>query len=472
VPRANRLPACTDSGNAELFAALYKSRLLYDHRRSRWFVWREHWWMEDTDGEVQRLARSAARLRLRNAAELPDEDDRAKQARWALQSESRYRLQAALKLAESERLLACDGSGWDSDPWRFGVANGVLDLQTGTLSPGTPSDRMMRHTTALYDALAQCPRWIQFLKEIFLGDTELFEFVQRAVGYSLTGHTGEQCLFLCHGTGANGKSTFLETVRLVAGGYGWNLPFSAFELKARADISNDIASIVGKRLVTAVETNESVRLNEARVKALSGSDTISARFMYHEFFEFNPTAKIWLAFNHAPVVADDSPGFWRRIRLIPFPAQFTDGAADKQLGGKLLEELPGILAWAVRGCSAWQETGLGMPSVVKQATETYRHESNPIQEFIGDCCVVHPDAHVAAAVLWETFRDWTEANGERGQLDRKAFARRLEAQGFRKTRMGHSRTWTWLGICRQMDAEKQHIPVSAEVRSDEDVKIQ
>lgn len=472
MARSTRLPPCTDSGNAELFAAAYKSKLLYDHRRKRWFVWRDHWWMEDTDGEVERMAKRSARLRLMAAVRMSGDVDKTKHAKWALESESRYRLIAAVALAQSERLLTYDGTGWDADPNLLGVGNGVLNLQTGRLAEGKPSDRIMRHTSAPYDITTRCPQWTQFLNEIFLGDGELIEFVQRAVGYSLTGDTGEQCLFLCHGTGANGKSTFLETIRHVAGGYGWNLPFSAFELKARADISNDIASIVGRRLVTAVETNEAVRLNEARVKALSGSDTISARFLYSEYFEFNPTSKIWLAFNHAPVVADDSPGFWRRIRLIPFLAQFKDGTEDKLLASKLIEELPGILAWAVRGYFKWQQDGLGVPSAVKQATETYRQESDPVQEFIADCCAVHPEAHIAASVLWDEFRQWTEANGERTWLHRKAFARRLEAHGLRKVRTGHSRTWTWLGICRRTDCKKQHIPIAADVRSGEDVKIQ
>jgi putative DNA primase/helicase len=275
VARKRKLPVCTDSGNAELFAALYRGKVLYDHQRRRWFVWRDHWWTDDSDGEVQRFAKLAARTRLRAAAQIADDHEREQQVKWAVHSESRYGLQAVLSLAQAEASLADDGAGWDGDPWLLGARNGVVDLRTGALRHGKPTDRITLNTTVAFDPLARCERWMQFLNQIFLGDAELVAFVQRAVGYSLTGATREQCLFLCHGGGANGKSTFLETIRHVAGGYGWNLPFSVFELLGRDGIPNDVASLVGKRLVTAIETNEATRLNEARVKALTGSDTVS-----------------------------------------------------------------------------------------------------------------------------------------------------------------------------------------------------
>jgi putative DNA primase/helicase len=472
VARTNRLPLRTDSGNAELFAALYKGKVLYDHRRGRWFIWRGDWWSEDADGRVQRMAKSAARARLRGSAEISDGDDRGKHAKWALRSESRYALQAAITLAQAEPSLAYDGAGWKVDPWPLGVANGVLDLRTGALRKGKPSDRITLHTIVPFDPWAQCPRWTQFLNEIFPGDAELIAFIQRAIGYSLTGDTTEQCLFLCYGAGANGKSTFLETVRSVVGGYGWNLPFSAFELQARSNIPNDIASLAGKRLVTAIETNESACLNEARVKTLTGSDTVTARMLYREFFSFQPVAKIWLAFNHKPQVVDESHGFWRRVRLVPFTAQFAGDAADKNLMARLMAEAPGILAWAVRGCLDWQRSGLGMPAVVKVATEEYRAETDPMADFVAERCVVHPDAWIAASVIWEAYTDWAKENGVLRQVDRREFTRRLEARGCQKVRRGHDRTWTWLGICRRRDAAVEGLAVTADVRTDADVKIQ
>ena len=236
-----------------------------------------------------------------------------------------------LRLAQSELPITDSGENWDSDPWLLGVANGVVNLKTGKLLQGNPLQQIKLHTDVAFDPAARCPQWEQFLADVFKGDAELIGFIQRAVGYSLTGDTSEQCLFLCYGGGSNGKSTFLEVLLHVLGQYAHSLPFSAFELQARSSIPNDVASVVGKRFVTAGETSESARFNEARIKGLTGSDTLSARFLHGEFFSFKPAAKIWLAFNHKPGVADDSQGFWRRIRLIPFEREFKEGAADKNL---------------------------------------------------------------------------------------------------------------------------------------------
>ena len=459
-------PRRTDSGNAELIASISGDHLRFDHARKRWLVWREDWWAEDIDGYVTRLARNAARLRYQSALEISGKGEKKKESAWALQSESRYRLDAAVKLAQSVRPLADPGSEWDANPWLFGVANGVADLRTGNFRRGNPSDRITVHTDIQFDTSARCPRWNQFLVEVFEGNQELIDFVQRAVGYSLTGDTSEQCLFLCFGGGSNGKSTFLEVLRHMAGGYGHNMPFSALEIKARTSIPNDVAALAGRRLVTASETNESIRLNEERVKALTGSDAITARFLNKEFFTFHPVAKFWLAFNHKPRVADDSYGFWRRIRLIPFLHEFEDSARDKQLLGKLLAEAPGILVWAVQGCLAWQKEGLGLPVAVKAATEAYREEMDSIAEFLDDRCIVHPNARVTAAALWEEYLDY--AKGEHWQVDRRSFTARMESHKFLKVRAGHDRIWTWTGLCLKIEQNRQNIPVPADVRTGAD----
>ena len=436
----------TDAGNAEFFASRYKDRVRFDHRRRLWFVWREHWWAPDSNGEVRRLAKEAARSRLAAAVKIPGDIKRKEAVKWGMQSESRYRLDAAIAMAQVEPPLADAGTHWNIDPWRLGVANGVVDLRTGRLRKGRQSDRITFHSDIPFALKAECPRWLQFLDEVFDADKELIEYVQRAVGYSLTGDRREQCLFLCWGEGANGKSTFLEVLRDVLGDYAHNLPFSAFEMKARASIPNDVASIVGRRLVTAVETDESTRLNEARVKALTGSDPVTARFLYGEFFDFHPVAKFWLAFNHKPLVSDDSHGFWRRVRLIPFEHVFQGKEEDKRLIEKLKAEADGILPWAVDGALKWQKQGLGAPPAVKKATEEYREESDPLNEFIDECCVVESDAQVAAAELWAAYQRWSEDNGARSPIDRAKFSQRLAGRGFEKEREGHDRTWIWLGI--------------------------
>jgi len=406
----------TDAGNGEYFARMYGDRVRYDHRRRRWLMWDRHRWSDDADGEIRRLAKLAVRHRLLSTTKIDDLTRRGQAARFAIQSEHRQRLDALLAQATTEPPITDAGRHWDRDPLLFGVENGILDLRVGRLRDGRREDRITLHTAIAFDADAACPRWLRFLDEVFGGDVELIEFIQRAVGYSLTGLTTEQCLFLCYGTGANGKSVFLRVLRMLAGFYAFNAPFSLFEMHSRNAIPNDLAALVNRRLVTSSETNEGTRLNEARVKALTGCDPITARFMRAEFFTFDPVAKYWLAVNHKPTVADDSHGFWRRVRLIPFTRRFTGAADDQSLGDTLQGELPGILAWAVRGALAWQERGLPEPSAVHAATETYRLESDPLAAFIEERCVVAEGASVAAATAFKNYLTWA---GEQGMRERE-----------------------------------------------------
>ena len=469
--RSQGSPHRTDAGNAELFAALFRDGLRFDHKHERWLLYGEHWWRPDPDGQLMRMAKRAIRLRLKNSAAIVDDEKRKQEVEWAIRSESLPRLQAMLALARSERPLADTGETWDADPWLLGVANGVVHLHTGKLRPGAPSDRITLHTDIAFDPSAECPRYDRFISEIFDGDPDLISYVHRAVGYSLTGETSEQCFFCCHGEGANGKSTFLNTVRHAVGAYACNLPFSAFELQARSTIANDVATIPGRRFVTAIETDESVQLNEARIKALTGGDPITARMLYREFFTFTPVAKFWLAFNRPPIVSDDSYGFWRRVHQIPFVRQFDPGD-EPDLENVLKAESQGILAWAIRGCLEWQACGLNPPAAVKEATRAYREESNPLRDFVADRCILHPDAQIAAAGLWQEYLDWSIQNNDRKCLQRPECTRRLEALGLRKVRRGHDRDWTWLGICRRQDAEGQHILSPADLRADADVDLQ
>jgi putative DNA primase/helicase len=435
----------TDAGNAEFFAAVNKEELRYDHKRGQWLAWHKHWWTKDNNGLVYRLAKSVARMRAQ-AAQHMSEKEKEKEIAWARLSESWARLEAMLKLAESEYPLSDSGEGWDAAPMLLGVANGVVDLKTGVRRDGLPAEKITLWSPFEFDASAPCPRWLRFLNEVFGNDQSLINFVQRAAGYSLTGSTREQCLFLLYGSGANGKSTFLEVLRKVFGCYASNLPFSALELASRSNIPNDVAGMAGKRLVTAIETSESAQLNEARIKMLTGGDPVTARHLYGEFFVFLPTAKLWLAFNHLPNVKDDSPGFWRRIKLIPFNQRFESGAIDKELLPKLAVESPGILAWAVQGALMWQTEGLGEPTVVREATETYRKVSDPLEEFIEEYCIVTPSARVTAAAIWNAFDGWQDKTRGHIPLNRTAFSQRLEAKGFRKERHGHLRTRIWCGI--------------------------
>lgn len=429
----------SDAGNGEYFARLYGDRVRYDHRRNRWLVWGGQWWRDDDTRAVRRLAKEAARERYGHATTITNLQERSAEARFAIGSESRQRLDAMLVQAQSEPPIADAGDRWDADPWLLGVANGVVDLRTGTLRAGSPDDRITLHTDVAFEPEAACPRWERFLDEVFAGDEELIRYIARAVGYSLTGDTSEQCLFTCHGSGSNGKTVFLTVVRTIAGTYAANTPFTTFELRTRSAIPNDVAALAGKRLVTASETAEETRLNESRLKALTGGDPITARFLHGEFFTYRAVAKFWLAVNHKPRVNDDSYGFWRRVRLIPFVRQFGLDA-DPHLLDKLGLELTGILAWAVRSALAWRDVGLQPPAAVTAATETYRAESDPLAEFVDACCVERDGLTVVATAAYKAYRAWAGEAGlsERESLSATAFGRRMSDRfGKRHTNAGN-----------------------------------
>ncbi len=427
----------TESGQAEYFAHLYGDQLRYDHQRETWLIFKKHWWQPDQDGEVYRLAKQAARKRYMEAWKINDQKEKSKEADFAIKCESRSKIDATLALAKNEGAIADPGTGWDVDPWLLSVANGVIDLRTGELRPGKPDDRITKHSPVKYDPKARSDQWEKFVREVF--DLEIIDFIWQAAGYSLTGLTSEQCLFLCHGTGANGKTTFLNILRYVLGGYGWNTGFSTLEKSYYKTSSEDIAGLEGRRLVTASETGEAKRLNEARVKALTGGDAVTARHLYQSERMFTPTCKIWLSTNHLPLIRDDSYGFWRRVRLIPFTRRFIGQAEDRNLETTLKQEATGILTWAVLGAVAWQENGLEIPEMVSKATAEYREDSNPLAEFLAEYCILENGQEIKAAEFYKAYKAWAEENGlsKREAMNSTQFGRLMGGQfEKKKTRNG------------------------------------
>jgi putative DNA primase/helicase len=443
-----KMPNRTDSGNSELFAALYGEKLRFDHSRKRWLTLNGKRWEEDTQAQILLLARRTARYRLRfMAARLKgDKKEYPREVSWCMESEQRHRIRAVLDLAIAERKVSSSGQEFDKDPWLLGVENGVVvDLKTGMLREAKREDWITLSTNIRFDEDAICPRFDQFMHEIFEGDPETVEFVWRAIGYSLTGCVEEHCFFACYGTGANGKSSLLGVLQYVFGDYAFNLPFSAFELKQRSAIPNDLVRLESRRFVTAIETGQTMRLSEERIKTLTGGDRITARPLYKEFITFDPTHKIWLAFNHKPIIADDTPAMWRRVKLIPFNRKFDGKEEDKGLLEKLKAEAPGILAKAVRACLDWQRRGLIMPVSVDVATKEYREESDQIAAFFGEVCTLENGRTAPVAALYERYVAWANGAGEI-PIIRKAFTQRLESKGLRKARQGHENVWVWEGI--------------------------
>jgi putative DNA primase/helicase len=365
--------------------------------------------------------------------------------KFTLRLERRDGLNNMLALAKAMKPIADSGEFWDADPWLLGVPNGVIDLRTGVLRPGAQSDRITMAAAVPYDPSARAPRWEQFVSEIFAGDVTLAAFIQRAIGYSITGITTEQVLFLNYGTGANGKGTLCNTLKYILGDYAFNMPFTTIELRDRAAIPNDLAALVNRRLVTASETNDGSRLNESRVKTLTGCDPVTARFLHGEFFSFEPVAKLWLSVNHKPIVRDDSFGFWRRLRLIPFTQRFE---VNPGLADELRAEATGILAWCVRGCEGWQREGLNPPESAASATDEYERDSDPLSPFIAEACEIDAAAETRSGDMYEAYRRWAERQNmtERERLSSTMFGLKM-AERFKRVPRAYGRVY--LGIARR-----------------------
>jgi putative DNA primase/helicase len=304
-------------------------------------------------------------------------------------------------------------------------------------------------TTASLENLAAEPvRWNRFLAEIFQDNTELIEFIQRSVGYAMTGEIRENVLFILHGDGANGKSTLIETVTHILGDYAKPAAPDLLLRKRSESHPTGVADLMGARFVSSVEADDGKKLSEAVVKRLTGRDTIKARFMAQDFFEFEPSHKLFLAVNHKPEVEGQDQGIWRRIRLIPFEVEIPEEKQDTKLLDKLLQEGEEILAWAIRGCLAWQNDGLGLPVAVKEASQAYREESDVIGRFFDDCCILESGHQTQASVLYQAFRNWCERNGEKGYAANKfggLIGKEKQLEKIR-TRIDKKSCYVWKGI--------------------------
>lgn len=432
----------TDVGNAQRLVQEYGHILRYCHPWSKWLAWDGIRWRIDDTGAVWRCAKATARAIFQEAAAVQNVDLAKALGKHAIRTQADARLAAMIHQTESEPTVPVLPDDLDADPWLYCVSNGILDLRTGQLIDHDRDLLITKYAPVIYDPSAECPQWEAFLEQILV-NKPLIEFVQRAIGYSLTGSTRERVLFFLHGTGSNGKSTVIELVKTLLGDYAQRTPTDTLLAKKDNAIPNDVARLRGARFVSAVETEEGKRLAEAMVKDLTGGDTIAARFMRGEWFDFKPSFKIWLATNHKPVIRGTDNAIWNRIRLIPFSVTILEHQQDRELLGKLQKELPGILAWAVRGCLQWQRYGLGMPAEVLQATQTYRADMDTMAAFLQDACIMDPQATVTAKALYETYKRWCDETGERA-VTQKRVGQTLSERGLE--RIHKEQGWMWRGV--------------------------
>ncbi len=441
----------TDLGNAERFIARHGKALRYCYPWRKWLVWAGARWERDEAGRVHRLAKETVRGIYREASDAEDEDRRKALAKHAAASESEARIRAMVELAKSEAPVSPDEL--DTDPWLLNVLNGTIDLRTGQLREHRREDLITKLSPVEYDPAARAPTWDAFLGRVLPGE-ELRGFVQRAVGYSATGDTSEQCMFIHHGPGANGKSTFQETASAALGDYAMRTPTETLLVKRSGGVPNDVARLKGARLITASETEEGRRLAESLVKDLTGQDTISARFMWAEWFDFKPTHALHLSTNHKPEIRGTDPAIWRRIRLVPWGVTIPPAEQDKKLPEKLRDELPGVLAWIVCGCSAWLREGLQAPEEVRKATRAYRAEMDVLAAFLADCCLRDEDETAFAGELWGAWKLWCEETGEYAGTQ-KRFGGQLAERGFLNHRDSRTGRKVWSGLALRSNWESR-----------------
>ena len=442
IPKEFKL---TEIGNAERLVSKHGNDIRFCFEWGKWLIWTGTHWQIDLTGEIERMAKETTRSIYSEAFLQKDEEKRTALAKHAARSETSRAINAMVTLARSEPGIPVLSDELDGNIWLLNCKNGTLDLRTGRLKPHNRNDYITKMVPVEYDPAADFVEWARFLDRIMDGNKELISFLQRAIGYSLTGSTREQSLFILHGNGANGKSTFLEAISELLSGYAQRTPTETLMMKDSSGVPNDLARLKGSRFVVASEAEEGKRLAESLIKQLTGSEKIAARFLRAEFFEFLPMFKIWLGSNHRPIIKGTDLAVWRRIKLIPFTVTIPPEERDKDLPKKLRKELPGILNWAVMRCLEWQRNGLNEPTEVKKATEGYKVEMDIISRFISECCNTNTTLSTKSQVLYRRYCDWCKDNGEYAVTQTK-FSLRMAEKGFVKDRKASCVFWFNISI--------------------------
>jgi len=452
-------PQYSEEALALRFSKQHAEELQYVAAWSRWFWWDGKCWREDDTLAVFDRSRAICR---RASAECGDS-----RIRVAVRLAASGTVTAVERLARADRRHAATTDQWDSDLWLLNTPAGTVDLRTGEVRENRREDCLTK-LTATGPGSNGCPQWLGFLDRITGGDDELQSFLQRVIGYSLTGSTREHAIFFLYGTGANGKSVFLSTISGLLGDYSKTAPMSAFTASSTEQHPTDLAGLRGARLVTAIETEDGTRWAESKIKSLTGGDRISARFMRQDFFEYLPQFKLIVAGNHKPGLRSVDEAIRRRLHLVPFTVTIPEHERDPELGEKLKAESPGILQWAIEGCLAWQSDGLNPPAVVRNATAEYLAAEDALGRWREDRCVLGNGNWTSFKALFADWQQWCEETGERAGSE-KRFTQALQARGFESDRSGGAGTRGFAGISLRADAltHPTHSPVMAVTRARE-----
>ena len=416
----------TDTGNAQRMRDKYAGNIKYSFVNKKWYYWTGKIWAVDYTGEIKKLADSIVNDMKKEAFAEQDEDVQAAKLKWANKTASSRAKEAMIKECQHLDGIPVLPDEMDAYTDFLNVQNGVVNLRNGELMPHDSALMMTRCSFAEYDVSGKKPElWLRFLDDVTNGDKPLQEYLQKCIGYSLSGSIREQCAFFLYGIGNNGKSTFIDTISELLGSYASNVQPETVMLRrdGGSGANSDIARLKSARFVTSEEPTEGVRLNEGLVKQLTGGGKVTCRFLYGDEFEYEPEFKIWIATNHKPVIRGTDVGIWRRIRLIPFEVNIPPEKVDKTLKYKLRKELPQILKWAVDGCIKWQNEGLTPPPSVEKATSDYKAEMDLLAAFCDACITIdyiHGD-RISATDLFALYSAWASSNNEFTMSSRKFF---------------------------------------------------
>ena len=428
-----------------------------------WLYWDGKRWKRDETNRAIQIAGNTVREIYGEAASLSelaanvDSDEREqlgatanKITAHALKSESYARIMAMINLGAAQPRLTRSPETLDANPGTLNVDNGILDLETYELLPQNPRAHHTKITRAAFNPKAQSGLWHDFLGKV-LPDEEIQQYVQKGLGSSLRGRYSEE-LFIPWGSGKNGKSTLLRAVRHALGDYAGE---AAPELliagrdKRNAGDMSALAVLRGKRLVTTIETGEGKRMDEVLVKQLTGEHRITAKFMRQDWFEFENQATIWLCTNHKPYVQGTDIAVWDRVHLIPFNVYLEPKERDAELGAKLEAESDAVLAWLVEGLRLYREEGLQAPSSVREATDAYRQEMDPLGGWLEECCVLDAEARTPISQVRKSYARYCKEQSI-GELGGPRFNQQLEERGLKRlpnpVRIDRKQWKVWEGI--------------------------
>lgn len=417
-----------DTGNADRFMDLFGNFVRYSYIDKSWYIYNGSYWEIDNQGRVAQFLDMMLESMKQEKVHIPkgsglDEDDAVENWQKFLKKTRGNSSKKAIMDEIKHRVPILHGE-FDQSKTLINTVNGYVDLTSGILHDHEIKKMFSQQTNVEYTDKIDAPEWTEFLKQIFNNETELIDYVQKAVGYSATGSVKEQVMFILYGNGRNGKSIFIDTIANTLGTYAKSMQAESIMVKqSNSGANSDIARLENARLVTSSEPNEGLRLDEGLVKQLTGGDTVTARYLYGKEFEFQPQFKLWLATNHKPIIRGTDDGIWRRLMLIPFSVQIPVDKVDKDLKYKLQRESVGILNWIVEGALKWQHEGLEPPEIVVNASNEYRNEMDVITMFVEDCCEI--GAYQApAGELFKRYKSWAEENSEYS-MSKQKFSREV-----------------------------------------------